>query len=143
MRVQSVLGLALVVALGCGGPKFAPVSGKVTLNGKPMGGATVSFLPRAPKGSLEAGPSSVGKTNGQGEYTLEAASGDKGALVGTHRVSVSLIDPEVGDRDTPRPKKTYQVLTDKFPPRYNEKTELTFDVPSGGTEKADFDLKSP
>ena len=34
MRARLVLGLPLVLALGCGGVKFAPVSGKVTLDGR-------------------------------------------------------------------------------------------------------------
>ncbi len=33
--------------------------------------------------------------------------------------------------------------TEILPARYNSKTELTFTVPSSGTDAANFDLKSP
>ena len=34
-------------------------------------------------------------------------------------------------------------LVNQVPVRYNGKTELTYDVPAGGTGKADFALTSP
>jgi hypothetical protein len=135
--------IAVVSMMGCAGSdKFAPLSGKVTLNGKPLAHATVSFQPFAKPGSIEAGEGSIGKTNEKGAFILSSSTGKSGALVGKHRVSISAIDPQIGEHDT-RPPRGGWPRADKVPIRYNAKTELTFDVPPGGTSKADFDLTSP
>ena len=142
MRAWFLLGFGLVCASGCGGRsyKYVPVSGTVTLNGHPLANATVTFLPVAPEGTTEAGDSSVGKTNEKGEFTLETVKGVNGALVGRHNVSVSQLNPDVGDTDR-RPRRG--ALTNALPRRYNNDTELTFEVPAGGTDKAEFKLTSP
>src|SRR5262249_53014553 len=143
MRARLVLGLALLMVLGCGsGKKYAPVSGKVTLNGQPLVGATVNFQPIAPPGSVEAAPSSAGKTNEKGEYTLTVATGEKGAWVGQHRVMISALDAQVGEGDA-RPPRGGWPMKDKVPPKYNTDSKETFTVPKGGTDKADFALTSP
>ncbi len=143
MRARLLLGFAVVLALGCGSRKFAPVSGKVTLNGTRLADATVSFQPIAEKG-IQAGPGSTGKTNEKGEFILKASTGENGAWVGKHRVMISLLNSQIGDRDE-RPPRGGWPLEDKVPAKYGPggKEELTFVVTSGGTDKADFDLKSP
>jgi len=143
MRARLSIGLALVLALGCGpGKKFVPVSGKVTLNGKPLANATVSFQPIGEAGAIEAGVGSVAKTNEQGEFTLKASTGEMGALVGKHRVIISCPNPKIGDDDA-RPPRGGWPLADKVPSRYNAESKETFDVPAAGTDKADFLLTSP
>jgi hypothetical protein len=140
MRARLLLGFALVLGLGCGSGKFAPVSGTVTMNGKPLAGALVIFSPIAREGSIDAGPGSSGKTNDKGEYTLTSDTGGTGAFVGKHRVSVSLMNPGTGESDD---RRRPGQLVNQVPVRYNGKTELTYEVPAGGTDKADFALKSP
>ena len=140
MRASLLLGFALVLGLGCGSGKFAPVSGTVTMNGKPLAGALVIFSPIAREGSIDAGPGSSGKTNDKGEYTLTSDTGRTGALVGKHRVSVSLMNPGTSESDE---RRRPGQLVNQVPVRYNGKTELTYEVPAGGTDKADFALKSP
>jgi hypothetical protein len=80
---------------------------------------------------------STGKTDAQGRYTLHTVLKDKaGAAVGKHKVTISLY------RENPNnPDQTGKELV---PPRYSDpsRTELEFVVPSGGTDKADFELKS-
>ena len=137
MRARLLLGFALVLGLGCGSGKFAPVSGTVTMNGKPLAGALVIFSPIAKGGSIDAGPGSSGKTNDKGEYTLTSDMGRTGALVGKHRVSVSLMNPGIGESDD---RRRPGQLVNQVPVRYNGKTELTYEVPAGGTDKADFAL---
>src|SRR5262249_54834840 len=141
MRARLVVALAGALALGCGS-KFAPVSGKVTLNGKPLDHATVMFSPVGKSDSIEAGEGSAGKTNEKGEFRLKASTGKKGAWVGEPHVSISAREAQAGDRD-PRPPRGGPPLTDKVPSRYNSKSELRFSVPSGGSKNADFDLASP
>src|SRR5262245_3726367 len=85
---------ALVLAPGCSASKFAPVSGKVTMNGKPLANATVAFNPIPAEGSIESGPTSVGTTNQSGEFTLRATLKQTGAMVGKHRVTISAMSSQ-------------------------------------------------
>ena len=143
MRAHLLLGFAILVIPGCtSSAGFAPVSGKVTLNGDPLAHATVSFIPVGKPGSIEAGEGSTGKTNEQGQFKLTSSTGKWGALIGKHRVSISALDQKVGEHDT-RPPRGGWPKADKVPIRYNSKSALTFDVPPGGTDKADFELTSP
>jgi hypothetical protein len=141
MRVRLLLSfvfVALFVALqGCGGRSYAPVSGTVTLDGKPVANADVTFIPIAEAGTKEAGDTAGGKTNEKGEYKLKTYTPQgwkEGALVGKHRVSISQLGSKgEGDRS---------VTWEKLPKQYNgEKTELTYEVHSGENKK-DWELKS-
>lgn len=102
-----LLGLAcLSAAAGCSrGPRFADVEGRITLNGRPLPDMEVLFLPDPKEGTL--GPPSSGYTDEKGHYQLATNKGQRGAVVGTHRVCVRdlttlptppLLDAE-GNRD--------------------------------------------
>jgi len=148
MRISKNLGpavaLTLLLAVGCeSGTKYAPVSGRVTLNGQPLANATVSFQPIA-EGSVNApGPGSTGRTNANGEFTLKAADGRPGAWVGKHRVQISMVTEQVADNSDARAPRGGWPQADKVPARYNRDSKEEFTVPAGGTDKADFALTSP
>jgi hypothetical protein len=142
MWLRTALVPLLALVAGCGSEKFAPVSGRVTLNGKPLANATVSFQPIAAQGSRNAAPGSTGKTNDQGQYTLVGPQGEPGAWVGKHRIMITLVAEVVGETDT-RPPRGGWPMKDKIPAKYNNDSKETFDVPSGGTTSADFTLTSP
>jgi len=79
----------LLTGSGCGGgtEKVVAVTGKVTRNGNPVPGITVSFVPQR---ETETGVSS-GTTDKNGQYYLTVAkTGGRGAVVGTHKVWVSI-----------------------------------------------------
>jgi hypothetical protein len=139
-----VVAVAAAGCSGVGGQKIVPVSGKVTLNGKPLVNATVSFQPVAPEGSINAGPASVGKTNDKGEFSMVTLKGDKGAQVGKHRVLISSQFAKAAEDDS-RPQRGGPEQDDLVPRRYGmgQKDEIVFEVPAGGTDKADFPLTSP
>src|SRR5262249_15423097 len=62
--LRSFVFVFLLIALqGCGGRTYAPVSGTVTLDGKPLAKAVVTFIPLPEPGSKDAGDSASGKTN--------------------------------------------------------------------------------
>lgn len=131
----SAAGL-VVLAAGCeDGPKVARVAGRVTLDGKPLPGATINFQPNDTK-KLTSGPGSFAVTGEDGKYVLQLVGQKKaGAVLGSHQVLVSKPAREVpADKD--------DISPDLLPAKYNKKSTLTFDVPAGGTETADFDLKS-
>ena len=79
--------LALCVALcGCGGrsnrPELAAVSGQLTYRGKPVAGATVSFM-----GHGSPRPA-IGVTDAEGRFQLTTFEPNDGAVLGTHVVTV-------------------------------------------------------
>lgn len=135
--------VALATTLGCSESKFeyAPVSGSVKLDGQPVSGARVVFMPQASGESREAGPYSNGETDDQGNFELSSVDTDPrdGAVVGNHRIVISTrkthLDPDNRDieiidvpESIPRSYTNYQ------------KTPLTFQVSTDGKNEANFDL---
>ncbi|WP_254053624.1 carboxypeptidase-like regulatory domain-containing protein [Singulisphaera sp. GP187] len=94
-RRQTLWTVVLAVVSGCSksdvegtadGPDFSnlvPVSGVVTLNGEPLAGAVVTFLP--PQWSP-----GIGETDAKGEYSL-SSSGRPGLAPGEYKVAISLL----------------------------------------------------
>jgi hypothetical protein len=77
---------------GCGGLKLYPVSGTVTLDGKPLSQCTVSFNPDASKGNT-ATVSCVGRLDAQGHFNLrtiavKGSEGGSGAPLGWYKVTL-------------------------------------------------------
>src|SRR3954468_4165495 len=148
MRASTVLGPAFVfsvaLAVGCGpGTKFAPVSGRVTLNGQPLANAPVSFQPIVEGGGIAPAPGSTGRTNANGEYTLLCADGRPGAWVGRHRVTITAVAEQVGDTDGRAAPRGGWPQADKVPARFNRDSKEEFSISQGGTDKADFLLTAP
>jgi hypothetical protein len=122
---------------GCSsGGKLAPVSGTVTLDGKPLADALIVFQPIANAGKPAPGMGSSGVTDASGKYTLRTMDTDRpGAVVAKHSVAINM-KGESSDLDKPGPPKK------GLPAKYNRNSELQFDVQPGGTDKADFDILS-
>ena len=131
--------VVLLLFIGCNqGPyELAPVSGVVTLYGEPLVNATVSFEPRA-DGREIVGPGSVGKTDNEGKYELLTFKDERGAVVGKHTVRISTYKSKF--KDLKNSDAVEVVSIEHVPWHYNRNTQLTFEVPSGGTEEADFTL---
>jgi hypothetical protein len=75
--------LLALVQTGCGGP--AEVKGHVTLDGKPVSGATVLFVPEP---GSSARPAS-GLTDGEGNFRLTTYRPNDGAVPGTYKIVVT------------------------------------------------------
>jgi len=74
----------LILATGCsGGAGLAPISGRVTLDDKPVPNMIVNFTPLGDT----AGNGALGHTDADGRYTLLDARGEAGAYVGEYKVS--------------------------------------------------------
>jgi hypothetical protein len=146
-RFQSRLcvrcGLALAMfagfAGGCrpSGPPTAPVTGRVSLNQKPLAGVHVSFQPAGGSAaSAVAGVGSVGITDEQGRYQLRTIDSDlPGAVIGHHVVRLTAKELREKGKDDASP-----VRKNPLPPQSLDGS-LHFDVPAGGTDQANFDLK--
>lgn len=126
-----LLVACLMVLQGCGGPSGPPVGqvmGTVTLDGKPVPGARVTFEPA--KGA--AGAPAGGRTDGQGKYELWTSKDRKGAAPGNHTVRIETDpnpDPETGKTPPPLPAK------------FNAQSKLTAEV-KAGSNTIDFPLTS-
>lgn len=143
--------LGLVFVAGCGSSlKLNPVTGKVTLDGKPITDATVTFTPSG------AGAAAVGRTDANGVYTLMDNRGDgaAGAEQGEYKVAVLWYKPSGKDlsqqtgageekKDDRAAHTTVQGPTAQLPTSYlNPDTSgLTASV-KAGSNTFDFDLKS-
>ncbi len=86
------LYILIIGTVGCGGgtdskqlPKTAPASGVVTLNGKPLVFATVTFVPQGATKGIEC----VGMTDESGKYTLKQVRGGEGVPPGEYRVVIN------------------------------------------------------
>jgi len=141
MPKHLLLSLAWILLLaGCGSESYeiAPVSGRVTLDGKPLAECQVRFQPvAASKSNAAPGPGAFAVSDEQGRFTLRTIKPVRpGAVVGEHRVWLTTVKEE--DMQS----ESGQVTAEKVPPRYRN-GQLKFSVPPEGTDQADFDLESP
>jgi hypothetical protein len=112
-----VLAVGLVCGLlaGCAGPTLAPVTGKVTCNGKPVKDAAITFsLVPASEDQKETGKPATGWTEADGSYYLSTFKDRDGALIGKHSVLVVL------DDTNPAKCKREQRITWEVKPGTNE-----------------------
>lgn len=133
-----LLCLPILGLLGCGpdhGYKMASVSGVITLDGKPLPKARVTFQPSG------GGPSSAGVTGPAGEYTLTGFDGDDGAVVTSHRVVIYSGMPD-GQRSSDADDEDASSPPEVVPARYNSQSELIFTVQAGQKNTANFNLVS-
>ncbi len=153
--VVALLALGVLSVLGCGsGPgDLNPVSGKVTLDGEPLAGATVSFSPV----SDDSGRPAVGTTNEQGVYELtdmRFSQAGPGVAPGEYQVTISKTsvaeqsypeedDPNYGDLPDPTGTGSSAVKS-LVPEKYGDRSSsgLTATVESGSNENVDFELTS-
>jgi hypothetical protein len=92
--------------------KVAPVSGVVTLDGKPLDRASVVFKPEA------GGRPSFGVTDEQGRFTLAYSMDEDGAEVGSATVTVSTkLQAEGAAENAPRGAERVPVRYAKKPLR--------------------------
>lgn len=114
--------LVVLCFAGCGksGPELVPVTGRITLDGKPLENADVSFQPDNSK------PPSAGRTDANGHYELAYKRGVMGGLVGSNTVRITISSDVVPNPPT-------------IPLRYNSESELKKEVKPGPNE-FNFDL---
>jgi hypothetical protein len=132
------------------GYQLAAVSGVVTLDGKPLANARVTFHPirKSADTSGVGGTDSYGITDSSGRFSLRAVLDDReGATVGENSVSISTLKVEEGTGDDagsqPVGERTSKIVQEEqVPEKYNLSTTLRFTVPSEGSDSANFDLTS-
>jgi hypothetical protein len=78
-------------------------------------------------------------TDSDGKFTLLLVEGEQpGAVIGNHRVEITARSEIPANIDVAKrpPPKVF------VPAKYSRNSELTFEVPPGGTTTANFELKS-
>lgn len=117
--------ILVALSLGCARgnqPELGTVHGRITLDGKPLAGVTISFQPG------DGGRQSSDETDEQGRYDLIYLRDIHGAKVGKHRVVLGSSAP-----DAPK--------SDRLPARFNTQSTLAADVVRGDNQ-CDFTLIS-
>jgi hypothetical protein len=96
--------LCLLLGLGCGGgssPTLYPVSGKVTVDGAPLTGGNVTYVPF--EGEQNVGKLTNGQIDSNGNYTV-STDGRSGAPAGTfHAVVTPVMMPSGNSKAPPMP----------------------------------------
>ena len=128
-RPALVLATGAMLLAGCGrGSNLRKVNGTVTLDGKPLPDAVVSFRP------VEGGRQSSGRTDANGRYELRYSAKELGAVVGKHKVTLTTATGEDSQA---------RFRGDKVPPQYRDgvETKLEEEV-SRGPNTIDLHLTS-
>lgn len=135
-NVSRTVGVFLTIALlgavsvGCQPSNMATISGKVTLDGKPIENGTISFIP------ADGNSSSAGERITNGEYKLTLPPGTKKVEIMASAV-VGQRAAYGGQGDSPK----VDVMRSIIPERYNVQSELTIEVEAGSGQH-DFELVS-
>lgn len=130
MRIRELAIVATFLMLGCGhgGPKLAPVTGTVLLNGNPFEGAVVMF---SPDPTNKEGLPSVVITGPEGKYT--AVTRERPGLVpGKYKVAIT--------KAPAKPLGETIEVKEATPPAGTLMNEFDREVPPEGGE-IDFDVK--
>jgi hypothetical protein len=90
---KSLGALVVLAALGCGNKNLVSVKGVVTLDGQPVEGALVKFVPKGDGGSH--GHEATAVTDDSGHFSLGTLAEGDGAWRGVYKVCVQkiIIDP--------------------------------------------------
>lgn len=127
--IQALSLMTVCLLAGCSGgaadaPELGQVSGTITMDGKPLTKASVSFEP-------QSGAPSVGMTDETGHYELVYSKDHQGAVPGQHTVRISKFGEPGSPNDT----------EDQIPAKFNQNSKETAEVKMGDNE-INFDLNS-
>jgi hypothetical protein len=132
--LRPAIAAVLVFFSGCGskGPEIASVSGRVTMDDKPLAHATIVFSP-------ENGRPAGARTDENGNYVLNFTEGRRGAIPGPNTVQITTVrDPEQDENGKVVRPGSKEIV----PMEYNAASKLTFTVEPKKKNVANFDLKS-
>jgi hypothetical protein len=123
--VLTVAGMA-VLLVGCGDKQVAEaprakVSGKITLNGKPVTTGRIIF--------------DLGNGQPPGSFDILDGSYEGLAMIGKNRVVIN------ATRKVSMKEKMKMTEENMIPPRYNSASEITREVVAGQPNEFNFDLK--
>jgi hypothetical protein len=133
-----LIGCLTLALVGCAaGP--VPVEGKVTMNGKPLAGCTVVFIPEG------GGPEAGSQTDEEGNFRLTGTKAE-GITPGVYRVTVSKKEWPPGTPPPDPTKMSFASVLSKretIPLKFTvqDKTPLRVTVPRGGIKDVHLALE--
>lgn len=142
--VAALFSLLAVTLLGCGGPRTSAVEGVVLLDGKPLVGAAIQFVPQG------TGQGANGETDKNGEFSMSTFKPRDGVVAGDYKVVITQLakaeptpyasaeEAMAAAGKAPPPKPSGPTLPEKY--TRPDQTPLAQTVPV--KEKLKFDLKS-
>lgn len=127
---RAVVVVLIVLAQGCGtkGPPLGDVKGSITLDDKPLSGATVEFQPAS-------GAPSYGESDANGTYELYYTVRRTGALLGAHTVRITTAGEVTNEEG----------ITVRVPERLSEKYNYSSELrrtAEKGENVFDFELRT-
>lgn len=127
--IQALSLTTVCLLAGCSGgaadtPELGLVSGTITMDGKPLSKASVTFEP-------QSGAPSLGMTDEAGHYELAYNKDHQGAIPGQHTVRISKFGEPGSPNDT----------EDQIPAKFNQNSKETAEVKMGDNV-INFDLNS-
>lgn len=144
MKFLSVfaMGLCIFSLSGCGEAppsyveELVPFTGKVTLEGKPLADATVTFMSRSGESRYTAGV-----TGPDGVYRLASDKGFEGAIPGEYDVVISKFVTQDGSVPPPDVPPMDVGAEEMVPAKYSSYANVTLSatIPEKGGEQ-NFDL---
>jgi len=123
--------LALAVS-GCGGDGKVSVNGVVTLDGQPIEGAIVTFIPVAKEGQI-----AHGTTDKEGAFQLTTTKPNDGALPGEYKVTVVYAE----GAEPPPAKGLKEAFTGYEKAQGQKRKAPKYSIPSEYTDPAKTSLK--
>jgi hypothetical protein len=123
----SLVAISSLLILGCG-PSIGVVSGTVTIDGQPVSGGVISYVP-----ADGAAPPATSNIEG-GKYEVRTMAGKKFVQISAPHVVGKRKEYEGPDAPL------VEITDERLPAKYNSQTELTFEV-KPGANKQDWDLK--
>lgn len=141
MRGLPLFALAAIVVVGCSkeGDRYAgtvPVSGKVSYNGQPLEGATVTFI--SDTGSTPG----AGMSGAGGAYTLRVKPGSYTITVSKLNVAADTKEMTMEEAMAVNANKPPDEPKETLPAKYQSPTDspLKFEVKQAGESKFDVTL---
>jgi Carboxypeptidase regulatory-like domain len=143
-----LLAAALLSITGCGNG-LTPITGVVTMDGKPLPNAIVTFFP------VDGGSSATGKTDDKGSYKLIGVLGE-GLKPGSYKVAITTAETAVAESsDIDMNSPEYLAMSsgvgmesvktsapkEPIPAKYNTATELVKEI-TAKTAQIDLALTS-
>jgi hypothetical protein len=131
--IIAACGFVLVSIAGCGGPKLVPVEGTITLDGRPLAGATIGL-------ELVGGAKDFrlfhGETDANGRFAIKPFErSSTGAPPGEYYVMITSVKAPPGANEM-------TVLPKEPVPQEYQNGSKTLTVPDDGTTAADFAIKT-
>ena len=150
-----LLGVCLLFSTGCGSEKdprarhLVPARGTITIDGAPLGGATIIF---APTENNQFSVQSATMSDQNGRFELTTFLPGDGIHPGNYNVTVfkdetfnSVSDEEIARMEASGRGVSYDIITRSLiPTRYNssETSGLTIEIPARGNRNISISLES-